>query len=73
MRKKKLGLRTGGWNLDNLRSEIQWLVNKQKVSTPKDIVRTYRLLEIEEKTLEEGFPLLLDDAYAGQLELDDYV
>ena len=49
------------------------MVNKQKVSTPKDIVRTYRLLEMEEKTLEEGFPLLLDDAYAGQLELDDYV
>lgn len=70
---EKTWVKDGGWNLDNLRSEIQWLVNKQKVSTPKEIVRTYRLLEMEEKTLEEGFPLLLDDAYAGQLELDDYV
>ena len=47
--------------------------SRKKAETPTDIIRTNRIMDIEEDVIIEGFPQVVQMAYAGELSLDEYV
>lgn len=63
----------GKWDEKNVQEDIGQLVMVEKESTPKDLVRNARLIELEEETIIEGFPEVLKMAYAGELAIDEYI
>lgn len=63
----------GVWDQDALKCEIEIIKECERANTPADIVRTNRIMDIEEEIVYEGFPAVLDMAYTGRLSLDDYV
>jgi hypothetical protein len=63
----------GEWDEDLLKTEIKVIKDRQKAATPKDVVRTYRIMDVEEDILIQGFPEVLEMAYCGLLSLDEYV
>lgn len=69
---KKWVLR-GVWDVDALTHEIGVALSKKKAETPSDIVRTHRIMDVEEEVVIEGFPQVVEMAYTGELSLDEYV
>ena len=69
----KQWIRHGEWENDALNEELNRIVNREKAITPEDKARTYGILDLDEADMKEGYPRLLEKAYAGTLELDDYV
>lgn len=63
----------GVWDQDALKCEIEIIKECEQAKTPEDIVRTNRIIDIEEEIVYEGFSGVLDMAYTGKLSLDDYV
>lgn len=63
----------GEWKEDLLIEEINWILEKKRGASSEDIVRLSRIIDLEEKTIEEGFPGVLQLAYDGKLSLDEYV
>lgn len=63
----------GVWDQDALKCEIEIIKECERAKTPTDIVRTNRIIDIEEEIVYEGFPAVLEMAYTGRLSLDDYV
>lgn len=63
----------GEWDEDVIKSEIANIKEREKAVDSADVVRTYRIMDIEENVIEEGFPKVLDMAYKGELCLDNYV
>lgn len=63
----------GVWDQDALKCEIEIIKECERAKTPADIVRTNRIIDIEEEIVYEGFPAVLEMAYTGRLSLDDYV
>lgn len=63
----------GMWDVDALTYEIGVVQSKKKAETPSDIVRTHRIMDVEEEVIIEGFPQVVEMAYAGKLSLDEYV
>lgn len=63
----------GAWDVDALTHEIEIALLRKKAETPTDIVRTNRIMDADEEVIIEGFPKVVEMAYAGQLSLDDYV
>ena len=69
----KQWIRHGEWENNALNEELNRIVNREKAITPEDKARTYGILDLDEADMKEGYPRLLEKAYAGTLELDDYV
>lgn len=69
----KQWVRCGEWNKDAINSELDYVIERNKALTSADKVRMYELLYLEESDFREGFPVVLENAYAGKLSLDDYV
>ncbi len=63
----------GKWKEAWFDEEINRILAKKKVTSPEDIVRISRIIDLEEKTIDEGFPSVLQLAYNGELSLDEYV
>lgn len=63
----------GVWDEDRLLYELGFVQTREKAETPTDIVRTHRIMEIDESIILEGFPYVLEMAYIGELSLDEYV
>lgn len=63
----------GVWDVDALTHEIGVALSKKKAETPSDIVRTHRIMDVEEEVVIEGFPQVVEMAYTGELSLDEYV
>lgn len=63
----------GIWDVDALTHEVESILSKKKAKTPAEIVRTYRIMDVEEEVIIEGFPQVVEMAYAGELSLDEYI
>ena len=63
----------GIWDVDALTYEIEVIQSKKKAETPSGIVRTHRIMDVEEDVIIKGFPQVVEMAYAGKLSLDEYV
>ena len=55
------------WDRDALKCEIEIIKECERAKTPADIVRTNRIMDIEEEIVYEGFPAVLEMAYTGRL------
>lgn len=63
----------GVWDENALIYELETVKSRNRAETPVDIVRTYRIMDIDEDVILEGFPKVVEMAYAGNLSLDEYV
>lgn len=63
----------GEWNEDAINFEIEGIKEKEKAKTPEDIIRTHRIMDIDEEIINEGYLALLTMAYEGRFSLDEYV
>lgn len=63
----------GEWAKDTLDAEFDYVINRDKAITPEEKVRMNRLLDLDEVDIRDGYPILLEEAYTGTLELNDYV
>ncbi len=63
----------GEWNDEIISKEIQLFLEKEKAVTPLEILRTHNLPEVDEEVIDKGFKDLLEEVYAGNLSLDEYV
>lgn len=66
-------IRAGKWEEDVINAQIDYSVMRDKAKSPTDKVRVNSLLDIEESDIQEGFPILINEAYEGVLELRDYL
>ena len=69
----KQWIRHGEWAKDTLDAEFDYVINRGKAITPEEKVRMNRLLDLDEVDIRDGYPILLEEAYTGTLELNDYV
>ena len=69
----KQWIRHGEWAKDTLDAEFDYIINRDKAITPEEKVRMNRLLDLDEVDIRDGYPILLEEAYTGTLELNDYV
>lgn len=63
----------GVWDERAINHEIKIIKSREKAETADQIVRTYRIMDINEEVISKGFPIVLEMAYAGTLTLDEYV
>lgn len=63
----------GEWDEQNICDDIDKMLEVKKDAEPKDLVRNLRLLDLEEDTIKKGLPEVLKMAYAGKLDIDDYI
>lgn len=63
----------GIWDEAALIHEIEITKKREKAEEPADIVRTNRIIDVDEDVVNEGFPTVLEMAYSGALTLDEYV
>lgn len=66
-------LMEGEWNERNICDDIDKMLEVKKGADPKDLVRNLRLIDLEEDTIKQGLPDVLEMAYAGELAIDDYI
>ena len=66
-------IETGIWNKETIDSDLDYHCERDKSLTSEEKVRYFRLTDLEEKDVEEGFPKLIEQSYEGELELNDYV
>lgn len=69
----KQWVRHGEWDEDTLDAEFDYVINREKAITPEEKVRMNRLLDLDEVDIRDGYPIFLEEAYTGTLELNDYV
>lgn len=63
----------GVWNEGALLNEIKLIFERQAAKKPSDIIRTTRIVYIDENVIEQGFDDFLKKLYSGNLSLDEYV
>lgn len=63
----------GSWNENALAREIEMIKERRAAQRPCEFIRTNRIMDIDEDTINQGFAEFLGDIYAGHLSLDDYV
>lgn len=63
----------GEWNIENLNFEINRIKERERAVEPFEIVRTHRVVDIDEDIFSKGFPDVLNLAYNGNLTLYEYV
>ena len=63
----------GIWDDDAVIYELGTVQERAKAETPVDIVRTNRIMDVDEDIIHEGFPAVVKMAYVGELSLDEYV
>ena len=63
----------GEWNKENIEHEIELINQCKEAMKPIEIIKTWRIFEIEDNILEEGFEEFVDLLYDGELTLDEYI
>ena len=63
----------GVWNNNSLNHEIKQLQEKKAAKKPSEIIRTHRIMYVDEDVINQGFSEFLENLYAGKYSLDDYV
>lgn len=66
-------LTEGEWIDQNICDDIDKMLEVKRGVEPKDLVKNLRLIDLEEDTIEKGLPEVLEMAYAGELDIDDYI
>lgn len=66
-------IHNGEWNCDKIKDELNYVKKRDEATKPEEKVKTSRIFDLEENDIYVGFPILLEKAYQGNLELDDYV
>lgn len=61
------------WDEKSIQDDIDQIIEINKNSEPKELVKKMRLIDLEENTIEQGFSIVLKSAYDGELEIDDYI
>ena len=69
----KQWIRHGEWAKDTLDAEFDYVINRDKANTPEEKVRMKRLLDLDEVDIRTDTQYILEEAYTGTLELNDYV
>lgn len=64
---------SGEWDNELLCAELQHILDSKKATAPVDIVRTSLIIDIDESIIQMGFSSVLQLAYDGSLDLNDYV
>ena len=63
----------GVWNEDAISHEIEILKKRKEAQKPCEILKVYRIMDVDEEIIDKGFGDFLNSAYEGGLTLDDYV
>ena len=63
----------GDWNKERILSELDYIKSRDTAIKPEDKVRTNQIFDLEEDDVSVGYPIMLNKAYSGHLELNDYV
>lgn len=63
----------GIWNKEIFLYEIGMFKKRKEATSPCEIIRVNRIMDIDEDVIEAGFTEFLVKAYDGNLSLDDYV
>lgn len=66
-------LMEGEWNERNIYADIDKMLEMKKDAEPKDLMKNMCLIDLEEETIKQGLPAVLEMAYAGELGIDDYI
>lgn len=66
-------LMEGEWNEKNVSDDIAKMLEIRKEKEPDELVRNMRLIDLEEDIIKQGFPKVMEIAYAGQLNIDEYI
>lgn len=63
----------GIWDEGAVNYEIKIIKQREKATTPVEIVRTNHIANVDDINLQKGFKGVLNLAYEGELSLDDYI
>lgn len=63
----------GIWDEEEIKYEIEIIKKQERAKTPSEILRTHRIMDVNEDVVNEGFEEVLKYAYEGSLTLDEYV
>lgn len=63
----------GVWDKEEIYHEIKMLRKRENAKTPEEIVKTYRIVDVDEDIINAGYEQVLELAYKGLLTLDEYV
>ena len=66
-------IKTGEWDDETINSELDYFIHRDTAITPEEKVRSNRLLDLEEDDIEKGLPKVIEEAYNGELDLNEYV
>lgn len=69
----KKWIKESEWSEDTLCAEFEDNLNRNKENLPEEKVRNNLLFDLEENDINAGYSKLLDKAYKGELEHNDYV
>lgn len=71
--KIKCWIEDGKWEKTCINREIESYIKRSKAKTSDEKVRTFRLGMLDEEDVLNGFPKVVNMAYEGELELNEYV
>ncbi len=63
----------GTWNEARIEAELDFLKEKQCANKPWEIIKSNKIMDVDDDILKIGFSKFLNYAYAGKLTLDEYV
>ena len=63
----------GEWNEENINMDIDRSIKINQAEEPQEIVKESLLPEIEDEVIKEGFPIVLQMAYSGDLSIEQYI
>mgnify|MGYP004478698419 FL=1 len=63
----------GEWNEGNINMDIDRSIKINQAEEPQEIVKESLLPEIEDEVIKEGFPIVLQMAYSGDLSIEQYI
>ena len=63
----------GGWDEQSIRREAEMIKSRYRIHSASEIVKSCRIMDVDDAVLQDGFSDLLNMAYRGELSLDEYV
>mgnify|MGYP000358616963 CR=1 FL=1 len=63
----------GVWNENAITSEIEIIKKRNNAQSAPEIIKSNRIMDIDDAVIHEGFADFLRIAYDGNLTLDEYV
>lgn len=63
----------GAWNEENINRDIDRSIKINQAEEPQEIVKESLLPEVEDEVIKDGFPIVLQMAYSGDLSIEQYI